>query len=459
MSSEVQVEVAIIGAGVAGLALANMLEQANISYSVLESYRAIAPPGAASIGLMPNGLRILDQLGVYEKLMEHAVPHDYFQHRDGDDGTLYGVMTAGRYLPPLLGYSSHVIPRQTLLKILYENLPDKSKVRTSSRVSKVETSETNAVVTTEDGFKIRCDIVAGVDGVHSAVRREIEAYTGVTPSPGYLASRSACIFGCSNRIAGITGGQFYNSHRKNTGLFILTGKDDKPYWFLFDDFKEPIKYKETPKYTLEYVQALAEKSKDIIIIPGVTFGDLYAHRRDVTTVSLEEGIAPVWHAGRMFLAGDSCHKMVPNGAMGGNQAIESVASFVNHYRRLRARYPNQFIPLADLNTALESYTNERRGPVTQHVEKSCFLRDALLKRGPNAEGYLQGLSKGNIWEGLNKLAEPMSRAIGLEDWHHKTERAEFYERQAAKMREGLAIRSILEEAEAVEGQTKGNPNN
>jgi 2-polyprenyl-6-methoxyphenol hydroxylase-like FAD-dependent oxidoreductase len=101
MSSEVQVEVAIIGAGVAGLALANMLEQANISYLVLESYRAIAPPGAASIGLMPNGLRILDQLGMYEKLMEHAVPHDYFQHRDGDDGTLYGVMTAGRYLPPL----------------------------------------------------------------------------------------------------------------------------------------------------------------------------------------------------------------------------------------------------------------------------------------------------------------------------------------------------------------------
>jgi 2-polyprenyl-6-methoxyphenol hydroxylase-like FAD-dependent oxidoreductase len=72
------------------------------------------------------------------------------------------------------------------LEILYENLPDKSKVRTSSRVSKVETSETNAVVTTEDGFKIRCDIVAGVDGVHSAVRREIEAYTGVTPSPGCM---------------------------------------------------------------------------------------------------------------------------------------------------------------------------------------------------------------------------------------------------------------------------------
>ncbi|CAI6099804.1 unnamed protein product [Clonostachys chloroleuca] len=451
MSSEVQVEVAIIGAGVAGLALANMLEQANISYLVLESYRTIAPPGAASIGLMPNGLRILDQLGVYEKLMEHAVAHDYFEHRDGDDGTLYGVLTAGRYLPPLLGYSSHAIPRQTLLKILYENLPDKSKVRASSRVSKVETSETSAVVTTEDGFKINCDIVAGVDGVHSAVRREIEAYMGVTPSPSYLASRSACIFGCSNRIAGITGGQFFNSHRKNTGLFILTGKDDRPYWFLFDDFKEPIKYKETPKYTPEYVEALAEKSKDIIIIPGVTFGDLYAHRRDVTTVSLEEGIAAVWHAGRMFLAGDSCHKMVPNGAMGGNQAIESVASFVNHYRRLRARYPNQPIPLADLNTALESYTNERRGPVTQHVEKSCFLRDALLKRGPNAEGYLQGLSKGNIWEGLNKLAEPMSRAIALDGWHRKTQRAEFYERQAAKMRDGLAIRSILEEGEVVEG--------
>lgn len=99
--AQVHAQIAIVGGGIAGLVLANMLEQLDISYFVLESYSSIAPPSAASIGLMPNGLRILDQIGVYEKLQEFFAPHDYYEHRDGDDGSLYAVSTSARYLTPL----------------------------------------------------------------------------------------------------------------------------------------------------------------------------------------------------------------------------------------------------------------------------------------------------------------------------------------------------------------------
>lgn len=67
--------------------------------------------------------------------------------------------------------------RQRLLEILYENIQDKAKIHTGKRVSSVQNFDTHALVTAADGTQITCDVVAGADGVHSVVRREIEAAT------------------------------------------------------------------------------------------------------------------------------------------------------------------------------------------------------------------------------------------------------------------------------------------
>jgi 2-polyprenyl-6-methoxyphenol hydroxylase-like FAD-dependent oxidoreductase len=54
--------VIIGGGGIAGLTLANALEKANIDYILLEGRDTVAPQVGASIGIHPNGTRILDQL-------------------------------------------------------------------------------------------------------------------------------------------------------------------------------------------------------------------------------------------------------------------------------------------------------------------------------------------------------------------------------------------------------------
>lgn len=69
MSSS-QFRVIIVGGGIAGLSLANMLERFRIDYVLLESGGEIAPPAGSSIGVTPNGLLILDQLGCYEPMRE-----------------------------------------------------------------------------------------------------------------------------------------------------------------------------------------------------------------------------------------------------------------------------------------------------------------------------------------------------------------------------------------------------
>ena len=80
-------KVIIVGGGIAGLTLANSLQHGNIEYVLLEARLELAPQLGASIGLGPNGSRILDQLGCYEDIMGLTVPIEYTgSHRP--NGTL-----------------------------------------------------------------------------------------------------------------------------------------------------------------------------------------------------------------------------------------------------------------------------------------------------------------------------------------------------------------------------------
>jgi 2-polyprenyl-6-methoxyphenol hydroxylase-like FAD-dependent oxidoreductase len=79
-------KVIIVGGSIAGLSLALMLEKNNIDFLVLEGYPSIAPQVGASIGVLPNGLRILDQLGCSEEILakaEYPVDKVIFRNSQG----------------------------------------------------------------------------------------------------------------------------------------------------------------------------------------------------------------------------------------------------------------------------------------------------------------------------------------------------------------------------------------
>lgn len=66
--------VIIVGGGITGLTLANSLQHAGVEFLVLETRSEVAPQVGASIGLAPNGSRILDQLFCYEDMEKLAEP-------------------------------------------------------------------------------------------------------------------------------------------------------------------------------------------------------------------------------------------------------------------------------------------------------------------------------------------------------------------------------------------------
>ena len=67
-------KVVIVGAGLSGLLLANLLTQASIDFVVLEARKNVAQPAGGSFGCWPNAARILDQAGIWEDVEKNGAP-------------------------------------------------------------------------------------------------------------------------------------------------------------------------------------------------------------------------------------------------------------------------------------------------------------------------------------------------------------------------------------------------
>lgn len=63
-------KVIIAGGGPVGLTAAHALTRANIDFVLLEQRSSIMEMGGASLVLLPTGLRVLGQLGLWDGLMK-----------------------------------------------------------------------------------------------------------------------------------------------------------------------------------------------------------------------------------------------------------------------------------------------------------------------------------------------------------------------------------------------------
>lgn len=66
--------VIIVGGSIAGLTLAHCLSKLGVDYVILEKRQQIAPQEGASIGILPHGGRILDQLGLFNAIQRDVEP-------------------------------------------------------------------------------------------------------------------------------------------------------------------------------------------------------------------------------------------------------------------------------------------------------------------------------------------------------------------------------------------------
>ena len=158
-------DIAIVGGGPAGLALAGMLERAGLDYIVYERSARDTPPRGGCLDLHAgSGQLAMREAGCFEEFRKYAragdaTIHCFWDHK-GNKAISFGQ---GRDSPEL---DRHQIKKTLLTAIPAEKIVWETRVASSERDKKGNVILSFADGTTVTGFKL----VVGADGTWSKVR-------------------------------------------------------------------------------------------------------------------------------------------------------------------------------------------------------------------------------------------------------------------------------------------------
>ncbi|KAL0937491.1 FAD binding domain protein [Colletotrichum truncatum] len=383
-------QVIIVGGGITGLTLALMLQHQNVDYVLLEAYDSVTPNVGASIGLFPNGLRILDQLGLFEDILAKAQPVDCMIVRDSNSGERIMTRRTRQLITERHGYPSMFMERYQLLCVMYQHLKEKHRVFCNKKVRRVESLEHGALVHTEDGSVFEGQIVVGADGVRSTIRREMwrnaDAANDSAAIPACdrqdIPCEHACIFGTAKPTPGIKPGEVVGASGHGTVAGCMGGPGGEVFVFWFWSLpKEQRKcaINDIPRFDDEDKRREFARGADSLVADnGLRFSTVADNLLYSGVTALPHYVMRKWHYGRLVIIGDAAHKFNPLVGQGGNSCIESCASLVNALQEqslFGAQSQNSPAwPLPSVTKAFEAVENQRVDRLVEMVE-SC--QDAM----------------------------------------------------------------------------------
>jgi salicylate hydroxylase len=164
-------KVAIVGAGVGGLAAAIALARKGIEVEVYEQASAPTTVGA-SLQLGPNALRLIDELGLLGALRRIGVLPDAVEFVRWDDGSLLLHTPLGPSMEEHFGAPQLDFFRPDLQRVLADALAP-GALRLGRRVTKVEQHDHAVVLTFASGDRTAADLAVAADGIRSPIRQQL----------------------------------------------------------------------------------------------------------------------------------------------------------------------------------------------------------------------------------------------------------------------------------------------
>ncbi|KAG0210019.1 hypothetical protein BGX31_002011, partial [Mortierella sp. GBA43] len=162
-------EVIIVGAGIGGLVLAQLLEQIDIPYHIYERAAVIKPLGSA-MSLGASVLPIFEQLGMLEDFKKICLPC-YSADMYNDKIEPVGALNM-KGLDKLLGTQNCIFPRPQLYQILLSRVPP-HKISLGKKVLRTVEKEGRVRIHCSDNSTHEADILIGADGAYSSVRQSL----------------------------------------------------------------------------------------------------------------------------------------------------------------------------------------------------------------------------------------------------------------------------------------------
>jgi salicylate hydroxylase/6-hydroxynicotinate 3-monooxygenase len=310
-----KLSIAIVGAGMGGLAVAATLRRFGMDAQVYEQAPRFARIGAG-IQMMPNSMQVLRQIGIEQRLRRVSFAPYSHLNRVWDTGEVT------RELPmpeSLYGAPYLCMHRADLHDALLSALPA-GIVQLGRKFVGLDQSGGRVVLTFADGSTAHADAAIGADGVHSVVRDIVVgpdaplhkgriAYRAVFPS-GLMKgtdigpSRTKW-WGIDRHIV------IYYTNRERSEVYFVTSVPEPAEWLTRESWSAKGDVRELRKAYEGFhpdVRAVLEACPD-------------CHKWAI----LEREPLERWSDGRVALLGDACHPMTPYMAQGAATAIEDAA--------------------------------------------------------------------------------------------------------------------------------------
>jgi p-hydroxybenzoate 3-monooxygenase len=303
-------QVAIIGAGPAGLMLGHLLRAEGIECVVVERAAPDYVLGRIRAGVLERVTTdIMTRLGLDTRMNAEGLPHDGFNLADGE--RLIRIDIAGLTGKQVMVYGQTEITRDLMdaapergLEVIYD--------AADVALHDIE-SDTPSVTYTKDGAQHRIDarFIAGCDGFHGPSRQAIPASVGrphelVYPF-GWLGIL-ADVPPCNHEL-------IYANHERGFALASMRSETRSRY-YIDVPLTEKIEDWSDDRVWDELAMRLGPDAA-----ANITRGP-----------ALEKSIAPLrsfvfepMRHGSLFLAGDAAHIVPPTGAKGLNLAASDVS--------------------------------------------------------------------------------------------------------------------------------------
>lgn len=347
--------IAIVGAGIGGLAAAATLRQVGHDVAIYEQARAFARVGAG-IQQSPNAVKVLRHLGLAERLQAQAFRPDSSLNRAHDTGEVTWERPLGAYVEEKYGAPYFYMHRGDLHEALASLIPDDIVHREKKLIS-LRQENSGIDLHFADGTQASADLVIGADGVHSVVREslwgaEAPRFTGRV---AYRTTFPASLMGG----AVIDGSAKWWGPDRHIVMYYVNARRDEIYFVT-----------STPEPDFQ-VESWSAKG-DLAELRGA-YENFHPQVRAVLDACpdvhkwalFERDPMPQWRKGRVTLLGDSCHPMTPYMAQGAATSIEDAAVLARCLDGVNRD---------GIEAALQRYENHRK-PRTARIQQISRLND------------------------------------------------------------------------------------